>query len=422
MNVQKLEKAHKKISSVKQKLGGIGFQSVEFYHQANLGDKEINLSALILPSAVSAAGFANPSPSAMTAANLRSNRANFSLYSYRGKWFDRIDYTINSNGKISLIQATDEAEIFHGVIHNIVRNQTENIDLQSLIAVGTLAAGQTDFNTGKAFRANANPLYQMGEVIVYRGNTPTIMLRNVGNATASVIADGNYEEVNLDGWSSTIRFNDAGAVGGELVIVMSTGRLLERPSTSLLQEIESLAGQLDVIRPYVESLAGLPANTLKALPNNVDLKAFGDKLVNLDKRFDTTQNLSVYTKTKWQKKTLTSTINTNGAVVSEFAYNNLVIGKSYQLRCHAIFSLPPSGFTDASVNFNHNSSSVLSLRANATQTGNTHAFTFGDSNIFVATATTITASFANNLGGAIATGSYAILEELPNHEVTTQWT
>lgn len=286
MGTKQLTQSIKKIELTESSLNGAYYQDIEFYHQANAGDTEINLSSLILPAEAIAEGFVNPSTAALYSAKIKQNRSNVILKSYRGPWIDRIDYTVVSSSRIILKQPAEEGEVFHCVIRNVVRNTFENPDLQNIVAVGTLALGQTTFNVGKQFRINENASTQIGEILVFRGNTLAMMLRNVGNITASSTADGNYQEIdNGDGWGSTIKFNDpCSNAAGELVVVISTGRLLERPSGSMLQELEALQGYIDSIVPYVENLADLPAGTIKAAPTNVDLKAFGNKVLAVENR------------------------------------------------------------------------------------------------------------------------------------------
>lgn len=294
-NVTKLDTSHKKTNYPKQKLGGTGFQHLEFYHKASAGDLIINFNSLVISDGAASEGFSNPSPVALISANLKGNRGNLAMDSYRGKWVDRENYTIKDNSQIVLKTPAEEGEVFHGVIHNIVRNTTENPDFQTIQASGILAEGQTIFNVGKYFKVNANPLYQIGEIQVFRGNSPVFTLRNVGNAAANILADGNYHEIDSNGgYGNSIEFNDAGAVGGELIVVISTGRLLERPTNSLLQEIETLAGQLSAAIPYVEDLANLAPGTLLAAPNNVDLKSFGDMVLVHERMLD----IEVYSKSQ----------------------------------------------------------------------------------------------------------------------------
>lgn len=404
MITKQLTKSHKKISTPDSKIGNVGYQATEFYHQANAGDTTINLMSMVLPSQVSAEGFVNPSAETIASAKIKSNQGNLSLHTFRGQWMNRIDYSINSNSIITLKQPAQEGEIFHGVIQNIVKNHLQNPDLQQIVAVGTLAFGQTDFNVGKQFRVNTNPLSQIGELQVYRGNNLSLMLRNAFNSVASATADGNYQEVDSgSGWGSIIRFNEAGQIGGELVVVMSTGRLLERPSNSLLQEIEVLAGQIDNVIPYVEELMDLPSGTLKSAPSNADLKAFGDKVISLDNKYNTTAKLSDYTKTRWQKKVITQ--------FSEMNFNNLTVGKTYR------FTMTMYNGTDSTIGnavMNHNNAMLLQVYLN-----NTTGFAFSNSVVFVASATTLVGQTLQMATGDLL---HMTLEELPNHEQTNQWT
>lgn len=421
MITTKLEKSYKKITTPDNKLGTVGHQSIEFYHQANAGDTTINLTAMTLPASVAAKGFVNPSIATIAAAKLLANRANLSLHTYKGRWFDRIDYDMPTSVTIKLNQPAEQDEIFYGVIQNIVKNQTVNLDLQQIVAVGTLAQGATDFVVGKQFRVNQNPMYQMGELQVFRGNHLSLMLRNVDNAPASPSADGNYQEVDSGGgWGNKIKFNDVGLLGGELVVVMSTGRLLERPTDSLLQEIEALAGQLDAIIPYVEELMDMPAGSLKSSPTNVDLKSFGDKVLMLDSKYNTAQNISDYTKTKYQIKTGTGGDVTTVTGIPGLTFNNLEIGKKYRavLRLRTVNTASVFAYTGAIMN-GATSLLPISFMGNC-NVGNTN--TSNDEVTFVASASTLSVNYVGSGINANTVLCFMKLEELPNHELTTQWT
>jgi hypothetical protein len=109
------------------------------------------------------------------------------------------------------------------------------------------------------------------------------MYRNAGNATASVSADGNYQELDAgSGLSNTIRFNIVDPVNSRPITVLSNGMLAERPEGSLRAEIETLAGQNDSIIETLAVVAGVPTTNFRSAPNSVDLQTFGQRVLTME--------------------------------------------------------------------------------------------------------------------------------------------
>ena len=151
------------------------------------------------------------------------------------------------------------------------------VDGSNVSTAGTLAQATTDFNIGTSV-----PLE--GAVTVFRDGIQ--MFQNTDNSSGSL--DGNYYIIPVTGdEGSIIRFNTAAGTGGAAVLVSSNGALVERPNLSMLQDIESVAGQIDAIVPTVAALAGVPETDFQANPNNVDLRNFGDRLVDVEDELDT---------------------------------------------------------------------------------------------------------------------------------------
>lgn len=127
--------------------------------------------------------------------------------------------------------------------------------------------------------------------------------------------------------------------------------------------------------------------------------------------------------TKYQKKTLTTNITSGN--VADLAFNNLEPGKTYRLSVKASGYLENNNWRDVSLNMAHNGANILRLRGGSASTGNGLPWGDGGSVVFTATATTITATFVSaNVSGTTyveANATFAILEELPNHEQTTRW-
>lgn len=128
---------------------------------------------------------------------------------------------------------------------------------------------------------------------------------------------------------------------------------------------------------------------------------------------------SIFGKTKFQQKFLLA--DNGGGALTDLTFNNLEIGKKYKVTMQGMIDgagSTASGYIRAF----HNSAQILEASvANSSIHGNS------SSRLFVATATTLTFTYVSNSAGDIQGNgtdaeTWAILEELPNHEVTTQWT
>lgn len=275
----------KKTDLIGQKIGASGQRKVVFAHKAVAGETGINLSSLTTPTEFSSVGFTQPSPALLAAANLKFFRNNLTLISsVRGILQDYASYTVNNSTQINFTDSFGTAldnEIFTGIIDAVPRNDLVGVDSTSILASGTLTAGTVQFNVGSAFKVNANPSTQIGEIAVYLDGR--IQFRNVGNATAAPGADGNYQEIdNGSSYGTIIEFNEVDIINNRAVIIIGTGISVIRPNGSLVQELESLAGQLDAMIPTLAAVAGVPESTFQSAPNNVDLKTFGDRVLSLE--------------------------------------------------------------------------------------------------------------------------------------------
>ena len=260
----------------------LGFKKLVFAHKASLGATGIDLGSLITPSEMSSLGFVNASTADLQAANLLFYKNNLTLTSSsRNLLMQDLSYTIKSNSRIEFQGFTAlEGEIFIGVVDASARTANPLVDARPIVATGTLAIGVTDFSVGTPFRVNHQSNSQVGEVVVYRNGMQ--QFRNVGNTSTG---DGNYYEVQAgNGLGTVIRFNEAPSLQADNIMVISNGLIAERPDGSMMAVIESLAGQLDQVIPTVAALAGQPETNYQAAPNNVDLKQFGDQVIDHEQR------------------------------------------------------------------------------------------------------------------------------------------
>jgi hypothetical protein len=273
----------RKIDVENSKPIAIGFKKIVFSHKATAGDTGINLLALVTPPEMSGTGFVQPTANELTAAQLLFYRKNLKLTSSsRGELMDYLSYSVASSTRINFNGFTAESgEIFIGVVDQQATTGIQVVDASPLVATGTLVAGTQDFTTGSAFQINKYPTTQIGNVIVYVDGVQ--QFRNTGNAVAAPSADGNYQEIdNGSGLGSIIRFNTTEAYDRNISVV-SNGLLVNKPSASRDQTLESLAGQIDAMIPDLALATGNPTTTYQAAPNNVDIKTFGDSVQKLQR-------------------------------------------------------------------------------------------------------------------------------------------
>jgi hypothetical protein len=139
------------------------------------------------------------------------------------------------------------------------------------------------------------------------------------------------------------------------------------------------------------------------------------------------QAISNNTKTKWQVRILPSHISGNTTDISSLRFINLVVGRTYKLSMQMDTSLPNNTFRTATLAAIHNGVTIAKVRSGSASTGNEVNYGMGTTVNFTASATTLTfnASFINPgfiLGDGTRAATFVMLEELPNHEETTQWT
>jgi hypothetical protein len=110
----------------------------------------------------------------------------------------------------------------------------------------------------------------------------------------------------------------------------------------------------------------------------------------------------------WQRKELSSSILTNTTNATEMQFNNLEIGKTYRVHLQAEMT------AGSDIRIRHNGQDIGRLHAGAGSNA-----TSGTSVIFTAT-TTVLEVFVQTQP-LLANLSFAILEELPFHSVTSKW-
>jgi hypothetical protein len=132
--------------------------------------------------------------------------------------------------------------------------------------------------------------------------------------------------------------------------------------------------------------------------------------------------IQAVTKTKWQRKQNAVQYTANQTDIPSMRFSNLTIGKTYRLSMQISVI---NGDSSAQVFAIHNGSAIAAVSNKTTSVNNNDRSIAGTSTIFMATATTLTFNYVEfDPAGQLDAGedTFAVLEELPNHEVTTDWT
>ena len=261
-------------------------KTLRFAHKFVGGESSLNLQSLSMPSEIST--WSNPSPSEIAAANLLISSAGLSIRSSTGgSPIEGIDFVVSSNTGLSFINGytPQPGEIWVGSfnlpVSNIVvgemREFQRNVDA---------LAGDTIINVGFTYKVNHNPTQQLGELkVMFNGEQR--LLRNTGNAAASPLADGNYEEWDPDGdgYSTAIRLNNPLASNGFFIFEAGVGA----PSAD-----QRIISQLDRLGSIVTALAtdasqGFYGDNdltryLTASASEIDRRTFGDLLLAINQR------------------------------------------------------------------------------------------------------------------------------------------
>ena len=329
-------KSIRKQDVAEQKTIALSFKKIVFAHQANAGETGINITSLVAPPDMTAKGFVNPSVSSLSKVNIYQNKNNLKVVSsLSGILIPYLSYTVNSSVYIAFNGFTAaQDEVFTCYLDEVPTTSLSVVDGTPIIASGTLLAGQTDFNIGTPIEINKYPTQQIGAVMVHvdRG----LQYRKVGNVTGG---DGDYIEVPVGGGlGSLIRF-DASA-SDRFVTVVSNGVVAERPDGSMTALIENVQGQIDQIVPTVAALAGVPETNFQISPNSVDLKQFGDKVIEQETIINLMKTVSIPIATN--RTVYTPTLSNSGTTSTNTAYWWRV-GDSIGVQGSIIFSGSGSG-------------------------------------------------------------------------------
>lgn len=424
----KNSKSYKKKNTSDQQQPHTGFKNLVFGHQfASAGETIIPFNSLVQPSNWPQAGLVNPNAQTLLAAQLQVFKDNITVTSSARGIIQKSEYIVRANAIEFLNIESLVNEVFEVEVADLMITGNLIVDMQTIRIEGELSDTETDFNMGYEFDVLKE------EVIVFRDGIQ--MFRSDNNDSSGTT--GNYYYLDSgNGRASVIRFFEP-AVGNEAILIATTGGVVDPANVSTFQQIESLQGQLDAVIPTVAALAGVPETNFRVGPNNVDLKQFGDLLIDVSNKVDTgvetvteytEQYVANNTKTLYRTKFLSSNIDVTNttANVPDLQFNNLEIGKTYKITGQIDIVSGGAGSVTGSgkLTVTHNGVQVLVQQSKAELNGaNDRQQSGANSYIFTATATTTNVTFQGFGQGILIASNqtFLTLEELPNHEETTQW-
>lgn len=262
-------------------------QVIQFAHKFTGGETTFSLLNLTTPTA-EMPGFSNPSPSVLAGTGINVNPTALKLYlsSTGGRLIQFDSYkvfgtTIQFTGNL-LTSGMPAGSIIFGEIVTVAANPIVVGDSRFIRKTYSLAVGQTTLNLGFSFKVGVGlgSSDQIGDIKVYRNSA--IQLRNVGNAVASISADGNYQEVDSgNGYGTSIVFNSA-PVGQADVIVVEMGIQVSSGQIQIWSELERLQGAIQALATDAALAFGNPiSNYLSANSTELERRSFGDNIVSL---------------------------------------------------------------------------------------------------------------------------------------------
>lgn len=284
MSVQaKNQLSFKKQNVIEQNIPHVGVKSLSFAHEfSSSGESAILFSSLNAPSSWLESGLINPSGVSILSAQLQIFKGNVSVTSSARGLIQKTEYIVKNSGIFFKNITSLANEIFEVSVSDVMVAGKAIADMRTIRVEGTLLDTQTDFAIGYDVDVFDE------ELVVFRDGIQ--LFRSDDNDDSGLTGNYHYLDTDNTGRSSVIRFFEP-AVGDEPILVISSGGIVDTANVSTFQQIENLAGQIDNVIPTVAALAGVPESSFRAAPNNVDLRQFGQRVVDAESDIASLTNL-----------------------------------------------------------------------------------------------------------------------------------
>jgi hypothetical protein len=278
MAIGKLNKSFKRMVSDSENQP-LAYTSLAFSHEFLVaGENTINFDSLNVSQEWVLSGRVNPNYSEILNANLRFFKNQVVLTSSSKGIIQPSQYSLTSSSIVFRTFLSEVNEVFEVQVLGVSSLGRTLVDGKSLRVEDTLYAGSQDFPIGVGVARDPE------QIIVFRdgqlqkrnsSNQPIIL--GVGETYADYGTHYYMLDPSNSGASSVIRFNESLVTDSDILVV-SVGSFIEKPTVSMMQEIERLGTQIDLMIPYVASSASVPESTFRTAPNNLDLLQFSNEV------------------------------------------------------------------------------------------------------------------------------------------------
>ncbi len=275
-----------------------GYKTIQFAHKFTGGETSLDLLNLTTPSELSSSGFVNASPTEIAAAHLSVFKKNLSVSLSRGPSgleLKPFAHYITSGNQITFIGnlrdsgGAQAGEILFGEIVTVPTNSIVVGDVRWIRGTRIISVGQTLINIGYPYKIGENESEGQVGVLKLKRNGVSIY-RNIGNATASPSADGNFHEDDSgNGYGTTATLNVA-PVGQSDLIEFEVGIQISSGDMGLWSALEAMEGS--IIKLSDDAAYNFYGDTdlsryIATSPSAIERRAFGDLLTSAIERIVT---------------------------------------------------------------------------------------------------------------------------------------
>jgi hypothetical protein len=306
------------------------------------------------------------------------------------------------------LTGAEAGEIFEGTISASPISDLTPVSSRSAVHSYPVTTGQTIVNLGREYEVGLNVGEMVGSIAVYDGS---------GNLKHRGV---HYNEIDSgNGTGITIELITPPVSDTNYVVFFGNITIADHNAIGML---ESLSQGIIAMAKDLSTLVNEPLSKYtNANPSAVERRVFGDKVLKNESDIADLQStfatFNATGATKWQVKT-DATVYTTSGTIAGLAFNNLTVGNTYRVSLKGILSCNAGADTTVAVEHDVQTVARIFLDTGGTDFAQAQISDFG---VFVATVPT-TSLVITCSGSSSITAIAVLLEELPNHQVTTDWT
>lgn len=276
MAIGKLNKSFKRVVSESENQP-LAYTSLAFSHEFNTaGENVINFESLNTPQDWLISGRSNPNYTEILNANLRFFKNQIVLTSSSKGIIQPSQYIVTSSSIVFRTFVSEVDEVFEVQVLGVTTLGRTLVDGKPLRVETVLAAGSQDVSLGLGVEINPENILVFRDGVIQKRNDSNLPITlGPGETFADYGTHYYMVDTSNSGVSSVVRFNEILTSDTE-VLVIGIGAFVEKPTVSMMQEIEKIGSQIDLMIPYIANLAGIPETTFQSGANNVDLLQFSN--------------------------------------------------------------------------------------------------------------------------------------------------